>query len=128
MSATSMTTKIITTLRPWQIAYVRTWRTWNHKFDILPYLINFNKYVYKQTFSASRVRETILRDYAHIKVAFAVKIKLFFTDWFYYNLITQFMVTQNTIQNFRQSSVFEKPGIMSENLKTFTSSNDPAVQ
>ena len=31
---------------------------------------------------------------------------------------------QNTIQKFRQSSiVFEKPGILSENLKTLTSSN-----
>ena len=31
---------------------------------------------------------------------------------------------QNAIQKFRQSSiVFEKPGILSENLKTFTSSN-----
>ena len=35
---------------------------------------------------------------------------------------------QNTIQKFRQSSVFEKPGILSENLKTLTSSNYPAVQ
>ena len=35
---------------------------------------------------------------------------------------------QNTIQKFRQSSVFEKPGILSENLKTLTSSNYPIVQ
>ena len=36
---------------------------------------------------------------------------------------------QNTIQKFRQSSiVFEKPGILSENLKTLTSSNYPTVQ
>ena len=36
---------------------------------------------------------------------------------------------QNTIQKFRQSSiVFEKPGILSENLKILTSSNYPAVQ
>ena len=36
---------------------------------------------------------------------------------------------QNVIQKFRQSSiVFEKPGILSENLKTFTSSNYPTVQ
>ena len=36
---------------------------------------------------------------------------------------------QNTILKFRQSSfVFERPGILSENLKTFTSSNYPAVQ
>ena len=36
---------------------------------------------------------------------------------------------QNTIQKFRQSSiVFEKPGILFENLKIFTSSNYPAVQ
>ena len=33
------------------------------------------------------------------------------------------------MQKFRQSSiVFEKPGILSENLKTLTSSNYPAVQ
>ena len=36
---------------------------------------------------------------------------------------------QNTIQKFRQSSiVFEKSGILSENLKTLTSSNYPTVQ
>ena len=36
---------------------------------------------------------------------------------------------QNSIQKFRQSSiVFEKPGILSENLKTLTSSNYPTVQ
>ena len=36
---------------------------------------------------------------------------------------------QNTTQKFRQSSiVFEKPGILSENLKTLTSSNYPTVQ
>ena len=36
---------------------------------------------------------------------------------------------QNTIQKSRQSSiVFEKPGILSENLKTLTSSNYPTVQ
>ena len=36
---------------------------------------------------------------------------------------------QNTIQKFRQSCiVFEKPGILSENLKTLTSSNYPTVQ
>ena len=36
---------------------------------------------------------------------------------------------QNTIQKFRQSSiVFEKPGILSENLKSLTSSNYPTVQ
>ena len=36
---------------------------------------------------------------------------------------------QNAIQKFRQSSiVFEKPGILSENLKTLTSSNYPTVQ
>ena len=36
---------------------------------------------------------------------------------------------QNVIQKFRQSSiVFEKPGILSENLKTLTSSNYPTVQ
>ena len=36
---------------------------------------------------------------------------------------------QNTIQKFRQNSiVFEKPGILSENLKTLTSSNNTIVQ
>ena len=36
---------------------------------------------------------------------------------------------QNTTQNFRQSSiVFEKPGILTENLKTLTISNYPTVQ
>ena len=36
---------------------------------------------------------------------------------------------QNIIQKFRQSSiVFEKPGILSENPKTLTSSNYPTVQ
>ena len=36
---------------------------------------------------------------------------------------------QNTIQKFRQSSIaFEEPGILSENLKTLTSSNYPTVQ
>ena len=35
---------------------------------------------------------------------------------------------QNPIQKFRQSSiVFEKPDVLSENLKTFTSSNYPRV-
>ena len=36
---------------------------------------------------------------------------------------------QNVKQKFRQSSiVFEKPGILPENLKTLTSSNYPTVQ
>ena len=36
---------------------------------------------------------------------------------------------QDTIQKFGQSSiVFERPGILSENLKTLMSSNYPAVQ
>ena len=36
---------------------------------------------------------------------------------------------QNTKQKFRQSSiVFGKPGILSEHLKTLTSSNYPTVQ
>ena len=35
---------------------------------------------------------------------------------------------QNPIKKIRQSSiVFEKPGILSENLKTLTSSNYPTV-
>ena len=36
---------------------------------------------------------------------------------------------KNLIQKFRQSSnVFEKPGILSENLNTLTSSKYPTVQ
>ena len=36
---------------------------------------------------------------------------------------------QNTIQKFRQGSiVFEKPGILSENLKTLATSDYPTVQ
>ena len=36
---------------------------------------------------------------------------------------------QKTIQKLRQSSInFEKPGILSENLKTLTSFNYPTVQ
>ena len=36
---------------------------------------------------------------------------------------------QNTTQKFRQSSIiFEKPGILSENVKTLTSSDYPTVQ
>ena len=36
---------------------------------------------------------------------------------------------ENTIQNFRQSSIVsKKPGILSENLKDLTSSNYPTVQ
>ena len=37
---------------------------------------------------------------------------------------------QNVIQKFRQSSIlfFEKPVVLSENLKTLTSSNYPTVQ
>ena len=36
---------------------------------------------------------------------------------------------QNTIQKFRQSFIiFEKPGILSENAETLTSSNNPTVQ
>ena len=36
---------------------------------------------------------------------------------------------QNTIQKFKQGSiVFRKPGILSENVKTLTSSNYPTVQ
>ena len=36
---------------------------------------------------------------------------------------------QNSLQKFRESSlVFEKPGILFENLQTLTSSNYPTVQ
>ena len=36
---------------------------------------------------------------------------------------------QNPIQKFRQRSIaFKKPGILSENLKTLTSSNYPTVR
>ena len=58
-----------------------------------------------------------------------VKTKLLF----YGLILLQFDNTnyamQNTIQNFKQSSiVFEEPGILSENLKTLMSSNYPPVQ
>ena len=48
-------------------------------------------------------------------------------EWFYYNLIILITyLIQNTIQKFRHSSIaFEKPGILSKNLKTLTSSNYP---
>ena len=49
--------------------------------------------------------------------------------WFCYNLIIPIPVIQNPIQKFRQGSiVFEKPGILSENLKTLASSYYPTVQ
>ena len=57
-----------------------------------------------------------------------VKITLFF-----YGLILLWFdntnyIVQNTIE-FRQGSiVFEKPGILSENLKTLTTPNYPTVQ
>ena len=36
---------------------------------------------------------------------------------------------QNTMQKYGQNSIaFEKPGFLSENLKTLTSSNYPTVQ
>ena len=36
---------------------------------------------------------------------------------------------QNAIQKFGQNSIaFEKPGVLSENLKNLTSSNYPTVQ
>ena len=45
---------------------------------------------------------------------------------FCYNLVTQM---QNLVQKFRQCSiVFEKPGILSENLKTLMSFDYPTVQ
>ena len=35
---------------------------------------------------------------------------------------------ENPIQKLKQNSVFEKQGILSDNLKTLTSSNYPTVQ
>ena len=58
-----------------------------------------------------------------------VKIKLFFYGLILLLFDNTNQVMQNTIQKFRQSSiVFEKPGILSESLKTLASSNYPTVQ
>ena len=55
--------------------------------------------------------------------------KLFFYGLILLSFDNTNCVMQNTIQKFRQSSfVFEKPGILSENLKTLTISNYPTVQ
>ena len=61
-------------------------------------------------------------------MASVVKIKLFiWTDLLWFDNTNYAM--QNTIQKFRQRSiVFDKPSILSENLRTLTSSNYPTVQ
>ena len=62
-----------------------------------------------------------------LKVACVVKIKLFLNGLVLLNLIILFK--QNPIQKFRQSFiVFEKPSILSDNLKTLTSSNYSTLQ
>ena len=48
-----------------------------------------------------------------------VNIKLFFINWFYYDLIIQIQVMQNPISKFRESSiVFVKPDFLSKNSYT----------
>ena len=62
-----------------------------------------------------------------VKMARAVHIKLAFKGWFFYDLIILIntnYVMQNPIPNFRQSSIIsEKPGYVTEKLKTLASSN-----
>ena len=63
------------------------------------------------------------------KVACVVKMKLFFYGLNLLLFDNTNYVMQNTIQKFRQSTiVLEKPGILSENLKTLTSSSYPTAQ
>ena len=63
-----------------------------------------------------------------LKVACVVK-KIVFYGLILLSFDNTNCVMQNTIQKFRQSSfVFEKPGILSENFNTLTSSNYPTVQ
>ena len=63
------------------------------------------------------------------KVACVVNIKLFFYGLILLQFDNTNNVMQNPIQKFRLSSiVFEKPCILSENLKNSTSSNYPTVQ
>ena len=57
-------------------------------------------------------------------MAGVVNLKLAFTDWFFYNLNSTNQVTQNPIPKLKQSSIIsEKPGHLSEKLKTLTSSD-----
>ena len=53
--------------------------------------------------------------------------KKIFMDWFYYNLIILIKYCKILYKNL-DKAVFEKKGILSENLKTLTSSSYPAVQ
>ena len=63
------------------------------------------------------------------KVACVVKMKLFFYGLNLLLFDNTNYVMQNTIQKFRQSTiVLEKSGILSENLKTLTSSSYPTAQ
>ena len=64
------------------------------------------------------------------KVACVVKkMKLFFYGLNLLLFHNTNYVMQNTIQKFRQSTiVLEKPGILSENLKTWTNSSYPTAQ
>ena len=64
-----------------------------------------------------------------VKVACVVDIKLFFYGMILLYFHNTNLVMQNPIYKFRQRSiVFEKPGILSDSLKTWTSSNYPTVQ
>ena len=55
-----------------------------------------------------------------VKVACVIKIKLFFYGLILLQFDNTNKVMQNAIQKFKQSSiVFDKPGILSANLKNF---------
>ena len=56
------------------------------------------------------------------EVACVVKLELVFMEWFFYSLVIH-QVIQNSMSKFRQSSaISEKPGYLSEKLKTLTCS------
>ena len=57
-------------------------------------------------------------------VARVINLKLFFADYFFHNLVIFFVIMQNPIAKLRQISIIsEKPGFLSEKLKTLTSFN-----
>ena len=65
-----------------------------------------------------------IQNIIHIKVAGKVKLTLAFMEWFFLQLGNTDQVIQNSIPTFRQSSIIsEKPGYLSEKMKTLTSSN-----
>ena len=58
------------------------------------------------------------------KVARVVNLKLAFTDWFFFKFGNTNQLMWNPIPKLRQSPIIsEKPGYLSEKLKTVTSSN-----